>query len=59
MGKRCAGACELSEHEAVKGIGLTGQIGMITRRAYGFHSPTALIALAMLSLAGLCPPLPR
>jgi transposase len=35
------------------------QIRMITRRAYGFHSPAALIALAMLSLAGLCPPLPR
>jgi len=35
------------------------QIRMITRRAFGFHSPAALIALAMLSLAGLCPPLPR
>ena len=35
------------------------QIRMITRRAYGFHSASALIALAMLSLAGLCPSLPR
>jgi transposase len=35
------------------------QIRMLTRRAFGFHSPGALIALAMLSLAGLCPPLPR
>jgi transposase len=35
------------------------QIRMITRRAFGFHSPGALIALAMLSLANLCPPLPR
>lgn len=35
------------------------QIRMITRRAYGFHSPAALIALAMLSLGGLCSPLPR
>jgi transposase len=35
------------------------QIRLITRRAYGFHSPQALIALAMLTLAGLCPPLPR
>lgn len=35
------------------------QIRMITRRAYGFHSAAALIALAMLSLAGLCPLLPR
>ena len=35
------------------------QIRMITRRAFGLHSAGALIALAMLSLAGLCPPLPR
>ena len=30
----------------------------ITRRAFGFHSARALIALAMLTLGGLCPPLP-
>jgi transposase len=35
------------------------QIRLITRRAFGFHSPDALIAPAMLSLADLCPPLPR
>jgi transposase len=35
------------------------QIRLITRRAFGLHSADALIALAMLSLAGLCPPLPR
>jgi len=35
------------------------QIRLITRRAFGFHSPDALIALTMLSLADLCPPLPR
>ncbi|MCA1681210.1 MAG: ISL3 family transposase [Actinobacteria bacterium] len=35
------------------------QIRLITRRAYGFHSAKALIALAMLTLAGLCPPLPK
>jgi transposase len=35
------------------------QIRLITRRAFGFHTPEALIALAMLSLGGLCPPLPR
>ena len=35
------------------------QIRLITRRAFGFHSPAALIALAMLKLANLCPPLPR
>ena len=34
------------------------QIRLITRRAYGFHSANALIALAMLTLSGLCPPLP-
>ena len=34
------------------------QIRLITRRAFGFHSPKALIALAMLTLGGLCPPLP-
>jgi transposase len=35
------------------------QIRLITRRAFGFHTPDALIALAMLSLADLCPPLPQ
>ncbi len=35
------------------------QIRLITRRAFGFHSPNALIALAMLTLGGLCPPLPE
>ena len=34
------------------------QIRLITRRAFGFHSADALIALAMLTLSGLCPPLP-
>ena len=28
------------------------------RRAYGFHSAQALIGLALLTLGGLCPPLP-
>ncbi|HET9117227.1 MAG TPA: transposase, partial [Pseudonocardiaceae bacterium] len=35
------------------------QIRLIARRAFGFHSPAPLIALAMLKLADLCPPLPR
>lgn len=35
------------------------QIRMMTRRAYGFHSPGALIARAMLSLPELCPRPPR
>jgi transposase len=34
------------------------QLRLITRRAFGFHSPHATIALAMLALGGLCPPLP-
>jgi hypothetical protein len=34
------------------------QIRLIARRAFGFHSPNPLIALAMLKLADLCPPLP-
>ena len=35
------------------------QIRLITRRAFGFHSASALIALAMLTLGDLRPPLPR
>jgi transposase len=35
------------------------QLRVIARRAYGFHTPEALIALGMLSLGGLCPPLPE
>ena len=34
------------------------QIRLITRRAYGFHTPDALIALAMLTLAGPLPTAP-
>jgi transposase len=34
------------------------QIRLITRRGFGYHSPDAVIALAMLTLGGLCPPLP-
>ena len=34
------------------------QLRLITRRGFGFHSPRPSIALAMLSLGGLCPPLP-
>ncbi|MDQ2761124.1 MAG: ISL3 family transposase, partial [Actinomycetota bacterium] len=33
---------------------LNTQIRLITRQAFGFHSPAALIALAMLKLGGLC-----
>jgi transposase len=31
----------------------------LTKRAYGFHSPEALIAMAELTRAGICPPLPQ
>jgi transposase len=34
------------------------QLRLILRRAFGFHSYQAPIALAMLALGGLCPPLP-
>jgi len=34
------------------------KIRLLTRIAFGFKSPEALIALAMLSLGGLCPSLP-
>jgi len=34
------------------------KIRLLTRIAFGFRSPAALIALAMLGLGGLCPPLP-
>jgi transposase len=34
------------------------QIRLIMRRGFGYHSEDAVIALAMLSLGGLCPPLP-
>jgi transposase len=34
------------------------QLRLITRRAYGFRTPQALIALAMLTLGELCPRLP-
>jgi len=34
------------------------KLRLITRIAFGFHSHEPLIALAMLRLGGLCPPLP-
>jgi len=34
------------------------RIRLLTRIAFGFRSPEALIGLAMLSVGGLCPPLP-
>jgi transposase len=37
---------------------VTTKLGLLTRIAFGFKSPEALIGLAMLALCGLCPPLP-
>ena len=34
------------------------KLRVIHRRAYGFRTPEAMIALGMLALGGLCPPLP-
>lgn len=34
------------------------KLRLLTRLAFGFHSHTPLVALAMLKLGGLCPPLP-
>jgi len=34
------------------------KIRLLTRMAFGFKSPEAMIALAMLNLGGHCPPLP-
>lgn len=34
------------------------KIRVLTRMAFGFHSPAPLVALAMLALGGFCPPLP-
>jgi transposase len=34
------------------------KIRLLTRMAFGFKSPDAMIALAMLNLGGYCPPLP-
>ncbi len=34
------------------------KLRLLTRIAFGFRSPDALLALGMLDLGGLCPPLP-
>ena len=38
--------------------GVNTKLKLLTRLAYGFHSHKPLIALAMMKLGGLCPPLP-
>lgn len=54
-GIEAAIACGLSNARVEQ---VNTQLRLIARRAFGFHTPQALIALAMLSLGGLCPPLP-
>ena len=39
--------------------GVNTKLKLLTRLAYGFHSHKPLIALAMMKLGGLSPPLPR
>jgi transposase len=48
------------EHRMSNGLieSMNTKIRVITRMAYGFANPDHLIALAMLSLGGHCPPLP-
>jgi transposase len=35
------------------------KLRVLTRMAFGFHNPEALVALALLDRGGYCPPLPR
>jgi transposase len=54
-------AIEISiEHQLSNGLveSVNTKLRLITRIAFGFHDPYALIGLAMLALGGLCPPLP-
>jgi len=39
--------------------GTNTKLRLLTRLAYGFHSHEPLVALAMVKLGGLCPPLPQ
>jgi len=54
-------AIEISiEHQLSNALveSVNTKLRLITRIAFGFHDPHALIGLAMLALGGLCPPLP-
>jgi len=48
------------EHDLSNGLieSTNTKIRLLTRVAFGFKDPQALIALAMLALGGYCPPLP-
>jgi transposase len=58
---RHRGAIEISlDHGLNNGLveSTNTKTRLLARQAFGFHDPNALIGLAMLSLGGLCPPLP-
>jgi len=48
------------EHRLSNGLleSTNTKLRLLTRIAFGFKSPEAMIALAMLNLSGYCPPLP-
>ena len=46
------------EHDLSIALATNTKIRVLTRIAFGFANPQALIALAMLALGGYCPPLP-
>jgi len=48
------------EHRLSNGLveSTNTKVRLLTRMAFGFKSPEAMIALAMLNLGGYCPPLP-
>ena len=48
------------EHRLSNGLveSTSTKVRLLTRMAFGFKSPEAMIALAMLNLGGYCPPLP-
>src|SRR5450759_3218649 len=49
-----------SKHRLSNGLveSTNTKVRLLTRMAFGFKSPEAMIALAMLNLGGYCPPLP-
>src|SRR5450759_5106419 len=51
----------VGEHRLSNGLveSTNTKVGLLTRMAFGFKSPEAMIALAMLNLGGYCPPATR
>jgi transposase len=48
------------DHDLSNGLveSVNTKLRLLTRMAFGYHDPHALIGLGMLALGGLCPPLP-